>query len=249
MKVYTLRTRFKAGIISEFTIPSRPGNRVIILCSGMPSYPSAKDLMFYLSSLGYYVFLPRYRGSWESEGKMFASSPHLDVIKVIDGLSTGFFDLWSGKKFRIVSPKVFLIGSSFGGAAVILASLDKRVKKAVALSPVIDWRKEGEEEPLEFLAKFTAQAFGQGYRIDRRGWDKIKSGKFFNPIQVVSRIDGKKIKIIQARDDKVVPFLPAQQFARLSGCDLLLRRQGGHLGLSSIKKKRLLEEILRFISV
>ena len=245
---FTLRTRLKGGIVSEFLPPVRKSNKVIVLCGGMPSYPAAKDLMFTLSNLGYWVFLFRYRGSWESEGQMFLQSPQLDVIHVIDSLQSGFVDLWTQKKYSVSKPEIYLIGSSFGGATAILASLDKRVKKVFALSPVIDWRQESELEPVSFLESFTRQAFGQGYRFHKDGWEKIRNGRFFNPITVIKKVDGRKIYLVHSRDDVVVPIQPAIQFSRISGCKMKIFRSGGHLGFSGIDKKRLLPEIIRFFS-
>ena len=248
-KKFTLRTRLKGGIVAEFLPPVKKSFKVIILCGGMPSYPEAKELMFKLSNLGYWSFLFRYRGSWESDGLMFARSPHLDVRDVIDSLSAGFCDLWSGEDYIISNPEIYLLGSSFGGTAAILASSDPRVKKAFALSPVIDWRQESELEPNDFLEHFTRQAFGQGYRFALGGWEKIKGGRFFNPIVYARKLKGKKIYIVNSRDDLIVLPGPAEKFTKISGCHLHTFRTGGHLGFSGIKRKRLLPEILHFFAV
>lgn len=106
-----LRTRFAKDIVCEYVRPASRSNRVIILCSGMPSYPGRREaLMEFLSSKGYWVFVPRYRGTWESEGEFMRKSPHVDVLDVIKELSTGFTDLWSGKLIKIPRPQINLIG-------------------------------------------------------------------------------------------------------------------------------------------
>lgn len=228
---YTLRALIKKQIITEFVFPSSLRSRkVVILLGGLPGYPTKKELMFWLAAQGYWVFLPRYRGTWESGGLLFARSPHLDVIDVIDVLSRGFTDLWNNKKYQIKNPQIFLIGSSFGGAAAILASTDKRVKKAVAISPVIDWLdKSGISiEPLPKLEKFTAQAFGQGYRLAKNGWGKIRSGNFYNPLSALKKLDQNKIYLIAAQDDEVVPVGPAKKFVSELGCQSIFLKKGGH---------------------
>src|SRR3989344_3616458 len=89
------RTRFKKDIVCEFLPPARKSSRVVILCGGMPAYTGRKDaLMEFFARKGYWVFLPRYRGSWESGGQFLKRSPHEDIIDVINGLSRGFPDLW-----------------------------------------------------------------------------------------------------------------------------------------------------------
>lgn len=233
---YTLRTRIKKEIVAEFVPPARRSSKVIILCGGMPSYPAAKELMFFLSEKRYWVFSPRYRGSWESDGWFLQKSPHLDVIDVIDSLSSGFYDLWNKKKYRIKNPKVYLIGSSFGGPAVILASTDKRVKRAIAFSPVTNWRVENKIEPIDWMGKFTQVAFGNGYRFKQKDWHKLKNGKFYNPIAVVKNLDKNKIYIIHAKDDEVVYADTSVKFAKELDCKITLLKRGGHLSTSNMMR-------------
>jgi dipeptidyl aminopeptidase/acylaminoacyl peptidase len=236
--MFTLRTRIKKEIVSEFVPPKTRSNKVIVLCGGMPGYPSHRDLMFTLAKRGYWVFMPRYRGTWESDGKLFAKSPHQDVLDLIDQLPRGFRDLWSGQTLKIRNPKVYLMGSSFGGPAVLLASKDARVKKVLALSPVVDWRAESRVEPISKLKNFVESAFGEGYRVAPHGWDKIKSGKFYNPATALESIDGQKIMIIHAKDDETVAFAPAKKFAQDVDAVLMPLRSGGHLGLGLIENPK-----------
>lgn len=242
------RTKFKKEIISEFLMPIKPSKKVIILCGGMPSYPGRRnDLMEFLAKRGYWVFLPRYRGSWESGGSFLKISPHQDIIDIIDELPRGFRDLWSGNKYKIKNSQIYLIGSSFGGPAVILASKDKRIKKVVAFSPVIDWRKESKIESVDSLGKFTKIAFGNGYRFTIKNWNKLKSGKFYNPINEAKSFDGKKLFIIHAKDDEVVYSKPSEDFTRLISCKFLLLKIGGHLSLSNLILPDFWNKIKKFL--
>lgn len=245
---HTLRTRFKKEIVSEFVPPLKRSNKAIILCGGAPGYPGGKRLMFSLAGKGYWTFFPRYRGTWESDGLFLKKSLHLDILDVIDSLPRGFKDLWSGKKYKIKDPKIYLIGSSFGGPAAILASNNKRVKKVVAVAPVTDWRVETELEPLNWLAEFTRAAFGNGYRFRQRDWDKLKGGMFYNPISVVKSLDRKKICIIHAKDDKVVSAETSIVFARELGCKLVLLRKGGHISLSELGKAAFWRKVDDFLN-
>lgn len=245
---YTLRTRIKGKIIAEFVSPIKKSDRVIILCGGMPSYPAKKDLMFFLAEKGYWVFSPRYRGSWESDGWFLERSPHLDIIDVIDMLSSGFVDLWNNKKYRIENPKIYLIGSSFGGPAVILASEDRRVKKAVAFSPVTDWKAETKLEPIDRLGKFTRDAFGNGYRFKQKNWDKLKSGTFYNPMAEIKKLNKNKIYIIHTKDDEVVYADTSVEFAKKLGCKITLLKKGGHLSTSNLMKAEFWNRINKFLS-
>ncbi|HEU4415052.1 MAG TPA: hypothetical protein VFT65_09750, partial [Candidatus Angelobacter sp.] len=132
------RTRFKKEIVAEFQPPVRAGRRqkVIILCDGMPGIPRKQPLMAFLVNKGYWVFYPRYRGAWESDGQFLARSPHQDVLDLIGDLPRGFRELAFGRRFAIQPDQIFVIGGSFGGAAALLASLDPRVNKVIANCPV-----------------------------------------------------------------------------------------------------------------
>lgn len=228
--MYILRTKFKGEIISEFLPPLKPSSRVIVLCYGMPGMPKLREVMEFLSKKNYWVFLPRYRGSWESGGEFLKNSPHEDILDVMDELPKGFIDLWSGKKYKIKSPEVYLFGSSFGGPAAILASKDSRVKKAVCSCAVIDWRDPSEEEPMDKLGPFIKDAFGMGYRFTMKNWKRLSDGKFYNPISEISKIDGSKLLLIHAKDDEVVSYKPTVKFAEMTGSKLILLNKGGHLG-------------------
>lgn len=134
------RTRFKKQIVTEFLPPARAHKRqrVIILCDGMPSLPHKQPLCEFLSRKGFWVFYPRYRGTWESGGEFLEKSPHEDILDVIDELPNGLTEVTFRKKFVLKPDEIFVIGGSFVGAAAILASLDSRVKKVIANCPVVD---------------------------------------------------------------------------------------------------------------
>lgn len=248
MKSYPLRTRFAGDIVTEFRVPVRQSRRVVILCDGMPSVPSPSRLMDFFWKKGYWVFRPRYRGTWESGGLFLAKSPHEDILDVIDGLAQGFVSILDGRKYRIVPERIVVIGKSFGGTAAILSSLDPRVHRVIALSPVVDWRAPSKLESLPRLRKFVQQSFGEAYRFRERDWNKLVKGVFFNPQARVQDIDGSKLMIIHARDDQVVLFGPVQRFARRVGCEFVVLHRGGHAQSAWFQQKRLSKRLQKFLS-
>ena len=245
--VEILRTIFKKEIVTEFLVPSNKTNKVIIFCAGMPGYPNHKDTLEFYSKKGYWVFLPRYRGSWESKGQFFKKSPHLDVLDIINQLSECFVDLWGNKKYSIKNPEVYLIGWSFGGPAVILASKNDRVKKVVAISPLIDWTVDSKTEPNEKFGKFIESAFGEGYRFASKDWDNLIKGKFYNPITELEKVDGNKIWIIHSKDDDIVPYRPSEKFSKLTNSKLTLFSKGGHgIGRKIIRNSNFYKKLNKF---
>jgi pimeloyl-ACP methyl ester carboxylesterase len=248
---YAFRTRFGRDIVAEFMEPARPGKRprVIILCDGMPTVPSKGSLVEFYARKGYWVFHPRYRGTWESGGSFLARPCDEDIGIVVDGLTRGFRDAWSGRQFRLQNPNITLIASSFGGATALLASRDVRVQRVVAFSPVVDWTSESRAEPMSFLKRFTAEGFGMGYRGSSGIWKKLRSGRYFNPTREEGTIDGRKLLLVHARDDDSVLWRPVERFARRTGAELVLLKHGGHMGLRAAMEPRFWKRIARFIKM
>jgi pimeloyl-ACP methyl ester carboxylesterase len=237
------RTRFKKQIVTEFLPPARAAKkqRVIMLCDGMPSIPRKQPLAEFLSQMGYWVFYPRYRGAWESDGVFLEKSPHQDILDVVSELSKGIKEMAFGRKFSLAPHEIFIIGGSFGGAAALLCSLDSRVKRVIANCPVVDWsiltRSEKAETSNPNYAAYIREAFGNAYRLSDRNWRKLHSGRFYNPSFHMREIDASKVMIFHAKDDAYVPWRPVAQFAQRTGAKLKLLERGGHLSTDFIVRR------------
>jgi dipeptidyl aminopeptidase/acylaminoacyl peptidase len=227
------RTRFNQDIVAEFTPPvGDDTGKVIILCDGMPSVPAKKQTVRFWAKRGFWVFHPRYRGSWESAGQFLAQSPVEDIKDVISGIHEPMKNPWDGKVYECDPEQVFVFGSSFGGTTALMASLDERVDAVVSLSPVIDWTVEMENEPLDWLRDAVRDSFGEAYRFTDEDWGKLQTGKFFNPVNHIEEMKGEKILIIHAKDDDLIPWKPVKRFSEDTESELVLRRGGGHLSAS-----------------
>lgn len=237
------RARFKKDIVAEFLPPARRRKReqVIVLCDGMPSIPRKQSLMEFLSGKGFWVFYPRYRGAWESEGQFLQRSPHEDILDVIDSLSGPIKDIAFGLRFRFAADRVFVIGGSFGGAAAILCSLDDRVYKVIANCPVVDWailpKSEKKETSNPSYAAYIREAFGNAYRLSDRNWKKLGKGSFYNPSYRVADITPSKVLMFHAEDDPYVPYSSVERFADRTDVKLISLRRGGHLRTEYIVQK------------
>jgi len=256
-KIKPSRTVFKGEIITEF-LPARPqhaggaptkaSKKVIILCPGVPGVPHRDEVMNLLSKKGFWVFHPRYRGTWESKGKFLKKSPHQDILDIIDQLPRGFKDSETGKTIRLKSDEIYLIGGSFGGPAAILASKDSRIKKVVSISGVTDWRRNLRTvEPLDQMKKYVKEYFGRAYDFDNKDWDKLEKGKFYNPIAEAKNLDSRKIFMIHCQDDDIVLWQPAEKFAKITGAKLWLLKKGGHLGLSVLLDPKISKKVFDFL--
>lgn len=246
--MHICRTRFNKDIIAEFAVPAnRNSRKVLIFCPGMPSAPYKDDILEFWAQKGYWAFFPRYRGSWESNGIFLEQSPHLDILSVIDELSRPFIDFWNGQKYRFKPEKINIVGSSFGGPAAILASMDPRVNKVICMSPVVDWKAEEKADPLDNLYKLTQSAYGDAYRLNKTYWNKLKRGRFYNPAHHLKDIDGRKILIYHAKDDDVVKIKPVIKFAAQTGSQITILNKGGHLSSSLLMTFRYYLKTARFL--
>jgi esterase/lipase len=238
------RTRFKKEIVAEFLPPVRQGKKrkVVILCDGMPSVPGKQALAEFLARRGYWVFYPRYRGAWESGGKFLEKSPVEDIADVITGIRKGRVrESAFGQEFTVMPDSIFVIGGSFGGAAAILSSLDRRVTKVIANCPVVDWSILREEQEKETSNKsypaYIREAFGNGYRLTDRNWNKLLRGDFYNPVHHVGELTASKIMMFHAKNDPYIPWRQVDDFARRAGIKLNLLASGGHLSTSKTVQK------------
>ncbi len=241
--MHPLRTRFKEDIVAEFMPPylgdeNKKADKVIIFCEGMPAVPSKRKFLEFWSKKGYWIFHPRYRGAWESNGEFLAQSPEKDILDVIDELTSKkkVTNVWDNTEYEIEPKEIYLFGSSFGGPAALLASRDPRVKKVVCISPVVDWTAPSEEEPIETFGVFVKKSFGEGYRFQQENWNKLKTGQFYNPALHADEIDGNKVMIFHAEDDKVVGVKEVKDFAQKINCKFFLLKKGGHLSSRVITK-------------
>lgn len=239
-----LRTQFKREIVTEFLPANRSSKlqKVIVLCDGMPSIPHKQGLSEFISKKGYWVFYPRYCGTWESNGQFLARSPHEDILDVIEGLSKEFREATFGRRFRLSPDEIFVIGGSFGGAAAILCSLDQRVKKVVANCPVVDWailpRSEKAETSNPNYAAYIREAFGHAYRLSDKNWKKLRAGDFYNPWHHRREILASKILMFHAQDDPYVPYGSVKRFADFTGVRLKSFRTGGHMSTEFVVRSQ-----------
>lgn len=245
------RARFKNEIVAEFLPPARKRkrDRMILLCDGMPGIPRKQPLAHFLSQKGYWVFYPRWRGAWESDGQFLAQSPEQDLSDVIDELPKGIREIAFGQKFQLSPDEIFVIGGSFGGTAAILASLDPRVKKVFTNCPVVDWsilpKEQKKETSNKSYAAYVREAFGHGYRLSEKNWAKLSSGTFYSPIHHVKEFTPSKVLIFHAKDDPYIPWKSVSAFASKTGIKLRLFSHGGHGKTENVVQKHW-AEIKRF---
>jgi len=243
------RTRFADDIAAEFWIPRKPSHKAIILCDGCPSVPSKRKLAEFFARKGYWVFHPRYRGSWESGGEFLRYAPHEDVLLVAENINKGFRNVYDQMIYFLDIHEIIVAGVSFGGTAAALASMSPLVTKAIAIAPVIDWcaQAKSEDEPFDEFLRINEEGFGNAYRAPRKNYRKLLTGKFYNPISSAQKINSKKLFIIHAKDDRVVGVVPLKKFAKQTKIPILILPHGGHLSSTIVMKPEIWKRLALFV--
>lgn len=230
-KFLFIRTRFSKDIVAEICFPEKQTGKIAILAIGAPSGSSKKERLEFLAARGYVAIFPRYRGTWESGGYFLEKSPAQDIRDVVLELEKKkvIIDIFSGEKIVVKVSAVHLFGSSFGGPAVLLNTDLPIVKKVIAVSPVIDFSAEGEDEPFHEFVRFSREGFGGAYRLKHtKDWQKLVETDFYNPVAHTKSVDGRKVFIIHAKDDTNVPCGPVIPFSEKTGASYYLKPTGGH---------------------
>jgi dipeptidyl aminopeptidase/acylaminoacyl peptidase len=238
---------FCGEIIAEYWMPKKASGKAIVICDGAPGVPSKNKLGQFFARKGYWVFHPRYRGTWESKGEFLKQSPVRDVDDVINALSSGFRDAATGVQYYLDIREVTVVGASFGGAAAIMSTINPLVVKAVAVAPVVDWAVATKEEPFEKFVSEITDGFPGAYRAPLSSYKKLLKKKFYNPVDHVAKLNGKKLFLIHAKDDTCVPYQPTKKLAKKIGATYVERIRGGHLGSGIVMEKDFWSRIAKFL--
>jgi esterase/lipase len=246
-EIYSGRTRFAQDIVAEFWMPKKPSHKAVILMDGCPTMPSKKKVGEFFAKKGYWVFHPRYRGSWESDGEFLAESPEEDVLLVAEGLNAGFMNVYDGIEYLLDIDDITVIGASFGGAAAVLSLKYPIIARAVALAPVIDWKAKSEAEPFEYFLYMMDEGFGAAYRPEKSAWKRLQSGKFYSPKTDAAQIDTSRLFVAHALDDKVIPVAPLRAFSEKKKFKPMYLKKGGHFSTSMIMDKAIWAKVSEFL--
>ena len=244
-----MRARLAENIIVEFVPPFRRvfrRDKVVLICDGLPSVPSKQELLMHLGKNGYWAIHLRYRGTWESSGLFLKESPVKDIEIAMKSVLSGISDVWTGQHFKLRSPTFSLIGSSFGGSVAICALPGSGIMKAIAIAPVCDW-SDREGESADDLYRVIRDGYGGSYRFADKGWKRYSSGLLLNPDAIANKIDSKRLLLIHATGDLVVPYAQSRRFAIKTGARIITLRRAVHLSTSAVVDRALWKKIEGFL--
>lgn len=224
------------GIFFEFLVDEDKRDSIILL-PGFPSSNIFDDKISYFYEKGFNVFVPRYLGSFQSEGKFLEKDPILDLNTFISFIKKGkTINLWDMKKISFQTGKIFLVGGSLGGSvALALSAQSKEVNGAILASPVFDFEKHNKkyrEQDLDQMTAFVRRAFKNLYRYNFKSLTKKLLGYFsFIKKNYVKKLN---IPILVFHDpsDKSISIEHSRKIKKELNNITLIETDTGH-GLSS----------------
>lgn len=230
--------RVKFGeIVSEF-IHVEGSKKAMIILEGLPSVPDEKRVLNIFANLGYSVFYPRYKGTWESDGQFLKESPVKDLEQIVDALVNGVESMMGELKFE----EITIIASSFGGSVALSIKDRPELQKILVLSPVYDYKNM---PSLESLSGFMRKMFTQAYRYEESDWDKVLSGELIDPSRELRNFPSKdKIVIFAGEKDKDIPVNKLEEFAEKQGLAFCSFKNRGHLSYSQLAEEVLEKALL-----
>jgi len=194
---------YYGGVFFEFVLQDRSADAIIIL-PGFPSGNDFSDLMAFFYEKGYHVFVPRYRGTYQSAGVFLSKSPVDDIAFFMENLDSGYAkNMWDMKRETFKINKKILVSGSFGGSIALgLAARYGKISHLILQAPVWDFRThnaEGGEQDFDKITEFVRSSYKNCYRFRFKSLTK-KLGKFdeLNPAYYLPRV--KEIPILVMHD-------------------------------------------------
>jgi pimeloyl-ACP methyl ester carboxylesterase len=224
---------YYGGIFFEFVLQDRLADAIIIL-PGFPSGNDFNDLISFFFEKGYHVFVPRYRGTYQSAGVFLSKNPVDDMIYFLENLEEGSAkNMWDMKKENFKINKKILVGQSFSGAIALgVAAKYGKIDHIILQAPVWDFKlhnSEGDEQNFEKVADFVRSAYKNCYRFRFKNLTK-KLLKFeeLNTAYYLPNVKKNPILVMHDPNDKFVSIRHTNEMIHLLGRGTYLEHHFGH---------------------
>ena len=200
---------YYGGIFFEFVLQDRNADAIILL-PGFPSGNDFSDLMAFFYEKGYHVFVPRYRGTYQSSGIFLSKNPVDDISFFIENLNEGSAkNMWDLKKENFKINKKIIVTGSFGGAIALGAAAKiGGISHIILQAPVWDFKEHnsaGDEQNLEKITDFVRTAYKNCYRFRFKSLvKKLDKFKELNPAFYLPRLKELPILVMHDPNDNVV---------------------------------------------
>jgi len=244
---------YYGGIFFEYVLQDRIADAVVIL-PGFPSRNDHNDLIESFFEKGFHVFVPKYRGSYQSSGKFLLKNPVDDLIMFAENMDKGIAkSLWDNSKQHFKINKKILVGSSFGGAIALgLAAKSGKFSHLILASPIWDFRKHNEnwdEQNLQQVLEYVTRAYENCYRINFDDFLKrMKKFKELYPEFYLSKLQKMPVLVMHDPNDKIVAFKHTKNILPKFANATYIEHYLGH-GLSDSLINAYWKDIDKFIKI
>lgn len=142
------------------------GQKLIVFCSGLPQYTSSyHPFVQTLVGLGYDLLIPKYHGTWESDGDFSLAESLTSVYTAIDVVKGGSItELYGMTSIALPKEDPILLGFSYGGLVARLI-VDRPIEKKILLMPFADIGLHGRNNLRDDLL-FLNRAYQNVYRFN-----------------------------------------------------------------------------------
>jgi pimeloyl-ACP methyl ester carboxylesterase len=234
----------------EFILQPKAADAIVLL-PGFPSKNFNDDILYFFNEKGYHVFFPRYKGSYQSNGKFLKTNIVTDLASFTKQLNKGkATNLWDNKLIKFKIKEKILLGGSFSGAiACGLAANTKEFSKIILSAPVWDFskhNKDGGEQELHNLTNFVKKAYKNLYRFEfediQRELIKVKE---LDPKNYAYKLNMPILIFHDSHDETVSIEHTRAMVKRLKGAKLIEHSLGHGLSLDLMTK--FYKDISKFI--
>lgn len=227
-------------VFFEFLIHENPADTIIYL-EGFPSSGSHKEMINFLFEKGYNIFVPHYKGTYQSKGLFLEKNIVKEMQNFIIELKKEVvINLWDLSKLEFKIKKLILFGSSFSGAICYGLSTLVKFDKIVLFSPVLDYlrlNKRGDEQDPNKIIPFIKRAYLNLIRFKFTDliiiMNKFKecSPKYYLPKLKTPSL------ILHDPFDKIVSIRIAKEFNNKDKQIQLIEHNEGHKSFEVLKKE------------
>jgi len=246
---------YYGSIFFEFVLQDRVADAIILL-PDFPSQNNYHELIEFFYEKGYHVFVPRYRGTYQSNGVFLSKDIADDIIYFVNNLDRGEAkNLADSKKINFRINKKVLIADSFGASFACGAVAKDLVSNYLILvAPIWDFNshnKEGNEENLESVMSFVSKTYKNCYRFKPKdAIKKLLKFKKTRPEFYISRLNDAEIPVLVMHDpnDKKVSIKNTQEKLKELNKATFLEHYFGN-GLNVTLFNSFWKEIDKFIKI
>ncbi len=249
MKAPILKAYY-GDIFFEFLTHEKASDTILYL-EGFPSSGSHKSEIEFLYEKGYNVFVPHYKGTYQSRGKFLEGNIVHEMKSFVDEIKKETaVSLWDMSKVKFKIKRLILLGGSFSGAVCCGLSTLVNFDKIVLFAPVLDYSRlneKGDEQDQNQVIPFVKRAYENLFRFDFK--DLVKKMNEFRecspsyylkklktPVLILHDPKDKNVSIrISEEFSKKLPIIKLVEHTKGHKMDLILMEEWNHI-ISFIQK-------------